>query len=239
MLSNFFNRPNYCNLRQTFAICRGIVPDEYDGLRDSHAGHGLQLHWHPAVLQSTCPWCRTRSHPWKGFRCCLISQCHKMADVHQRRLPIFASFQRQNLQVELQHSSPLMRGLLHQIRAKLFYIVAGWNWVITITFKCHLCILKNCLHQATHTSCIIQDTHTNLVTTKIWKQYKCDKHVIMQTQSPPPEPMPLHWYPAVLQSTCPLCWKQYHPCKFIRRLRVQLVVSRQGKCPPMKASHFC
>ena len=57
----------------------------------------------------------------------------------------------------------------------------------------------------------------------------------MQAQSPSPEPMPLHWYPAVLQSTCPLCWKQYHPCKFIRRLRVQLVVSRQGKWPPTKA----
>ena len=86
-----------------------------------------------------------------------------MADVHQRSLPIFASFQRQNLQVELQHSSPLMRGLLHQIRAKLIYIVAGWNWlitIITITFKCHLCILKKiCLHQATHTPCIIQHTY--------------------------------------------------------------------------------
>ena len=74
VLSNFFNRPNYCNLRQTFAICRGIVPDECHGLRYSHAGHGLQLHWYPAVLQSTCPWCWTRSHPWKAFRCCLILQ---------------------------------------------------------------------------------------------------------------------------------------------------------------------
>ena len=69
-----------------------------------------------------------------------------------------------------------------------------------------------------HTHSLHHTRHThNLVTTKIWKHYTCDKNVIMQTQNPTPEPMPLNWYPAVLQSTCPLCWKQYHPCKFICR----------------------
>ena len=163
-----------------------------------------------------------------------------MADVHQRRLPIFASFQRQNLQVELQHSSPLMRGLLHQIRAKLFYIVAGWNWVITITFKCHLCILRNCLHQATHTPCIIQDTHTqpsynkNLEALHMWqKRFNANTKPTAGADAaalvPGSSPINLS---TMLEAI-------YHPCKFIRRLRVQLVVSRQGKWPPTKASYFC
>ena len=166
-----------------------------------------------------------------------------MADVHQRSLPIFASFQRQNLQVELQHSSPLMRGLLHQIRAKLFYIVAGWNWVITIitiTFECHLCILKNCLHQATHTPCIIQDTHTqpsynkNLEALHMWqKRFNANTKPTAGADAaalvPGSSPINLS---TMLEAI-------YHDCKFIRRLRVQLVVSRQGKWPPTKASHFC
>ena len=45
--------------------------------------------------------------------------------------------------------------------------------------------------------------------------------------------------PIASVDAAPLCWKQYHPCKAIRRLRVHLVVSRTRQCPPTKASHFC
>ena len=123
---------------------------------------------------------------------------------------------------------PRSGGLLPQIRAKLFDIAAGRNWISTITSKwAHFSCASNkhfCASYTAHKPTLKKTKHIS------HSNLHCKSQAQINTATTKP---------IASVDAAPLCWKQYHPCKAIRRLRVHLVVSRTRQCPPTKASQFC